>query len=158
MIKSRTMFMFFIILLFLSLFFSFDKINKLIAQNQAKNTIESAFYFKNNKDVESLKNVYSDRYSYSFFKLENINKIDLIEIKLLKNEKNYNIYYNYGRGRINNVDRKNLIIFKVKYNIEYKDQKIEPVDSGIYEVAYFLIKENNTGNWKIDDVGQDYYE
>ncbi|HWP97245.1 MAG TPA: DUF4829 domain-containing protein, partial [Syntrophomonadaceae bacterium] len=42
--------------------------------------------------------------------------------------------------------------------VEYKDQKTEPRDSGEYEESFYLIKENNVGNWKIDDNGENYYE
>ncbi|HWP97086.1 MAG TPA: DUF4829 domain-containing protein [Syntrophomonadaceae bacterium] len=40
----------------------------------------------------------------------------------------------------------------------YKDQSQEPEDSGEYEKAFILIKENNDGGWKIDDIGYPYYE
>ncbi|MBN1040351.1 DUF4829 domain-containing protein [Clostridium botulinum] len=40
------------------------------------------------------------------------------------------------------------------YNVKYTDQNKEPEDSGSYEKIYTLIRENNSGGWKIDEARQ----
>lgn len=125
---------------------------------EAEKVIRDAFFYQNNHDLTKVKDLYSSRYSNSTFRLDNLISIQILELKLLKNEINYRLYLDYGPGRVNNIERKNLIIYKVRYNIEFKDQTLEPIDSGEYQRAYSLIRENNIGNWKIDDIGIDYYD
>lgn len=134
--------------------FKYDK----TTLEDSEKVIRDAFIYENNHNLNKLRDSYSSKYSNSSFRLDNLVSIKILELKLLEKEVNYNDYFNYGRGRINNIERKNLIIYKVKYYIEFKDQTIEPMNSGEYERGYYLIRENNVGNWKIDDSGVGYYD
>ncbi|MGC7872677.1 DUF4829 domain-containing protein [Desulfosporosinus sp. SYSU MS00001] len=126
--------------------------------DDSEKVIRDSFIYENDHNLSKLRESYSSRYSDSNFRLDNLVSVKILEIKILEKEANYNDYFSYGRGRINNIEKKNLIIYKVKYYVEYKDQTKEPMNSGEYERAYYLIRENNVGNWKIDDIGVDYYE
>lgn len=146
--------------IFLIIFILFGLILKLNIDRiqSAETVILNSFKYENDHNLAKLKECYTSRYNKVNFRLDNIASTEVLEIKLLEDQRYYKFYLEYGRGRINNVDRKNIKAYKVKYYVEYKDQTIEPRDSGEYEQAYYLIKENNKGNWKIDSIGVPFYE
>lgn len=133
------------------------KYDKSSLENSEK-VIRESFKYKNDHNLKKLRELYSSSFKNTNFRLDNLVSTKVLGIKLLNNETNYNVYFNSGRGRINDVERKNVIIYKVKYYVEYKDQTIEPENSGEYEKGFTLIKENNLGNWKIDTIGYPFFE
>lgn len=120
--------------------------------------IKDSFKYKNEHDLDKLRQCYSASYINSDFRLNNIVSTKVLDIKLLKDERNYSFYIGTGNGRINGVKRKNLIIYRVRYAIEFKDQSIEPIDSGEYDESFYLIRENNLDSWKIDAIGVNYFK
>lgn len=114
---------------------------------ESEKVIRDAFFYKNKHDLGKLRGLYSSKYANSDFRLFNLANIKLLEIKLPEQK-------NYPALNPNlNIERKNMIMYKVKYYVEFKDQTIEPMDDGEYEIYYFLIKENNRGDWKIESTG-----
>ncbi|MEA4901027.1 DUF4829 domain-containing protein [Desulfitobacterium sp.] len=114
---------------------------------ESEKVIRDAFFYENEHDLEKLRGLYSSRHANSDFRLFNLSNIKLLEIELPE-QKDY--------PALNpklNIERKNMIRYKVKYYVEFKDQTIEPMDNGEYEIYYFLIKENNRGDWKIESTG-----
>ena len=86
--------------------------------------------------------------------LTNINSAEIKEVALLKDKRNYHNYLNDGRGNMRNIDINNVIIFRVKYDKKYVDDSIMPIDSGIDEKGFILIRESSNSPWKIDGVGE----
>ncbi|SDH84548.1 protein of unknown function [Desulfosporosinus hippei DSM 8344] len=119
----------------------------------SENVIRDKFFYENEHNLEKVRELYSSKYADSDFRLFNLASIKLLEIKLLEDERNYSY-----RAGFKDLERKNLIVYKVRYSVEFKDQTIEAIDSGEYDFAYYLIRENNGGNWKIDGTGMDYFE
>lgn len=113
----------------------------------SEKVIQNAFFYKDKHNLEKLRELYSSRYADSDFRLFNLASIKVLEIKLFEEQKNYPLNPNLD------IERKNMIMYKVRYYVEFKDQTIEPMDTGEYEINYFLIRENNKGNWKIESVG-----
>ncbi|WP_252249422.1 DUF4829 domain-containing protein [Clostridium sp. VAP23] len=122
--------------------------------NLAEDVIRDSYKYKNEHNKEKLLNCYTKRYENIDFRLDNLESIELNSIDLITDEKIYDSYFKNGSGLINGVKRENVKQYTVKYNIKYKDQSKEPQDSGSYEKIYTLIRENNSGNWKIDEIGE----
>ena len=89
--------------------------------------------------------------------LTNINSAEIKEVALLKDKRNYHNYLNDGRGNMRNIDINNVIIFRVKYDKKYVDDSIMPIDSGIDEKGFILIRESSSSPWKIYGTGEPYF-
>ena len=89
--------------------------------------------------------------------LTNINSAEIKEVDLLKDKRNYHNYLNDGRGNMRNIDINNVIIFRVKYDKKYVDDSIMPIDSGIDEKGFILIRESSNSPWKIYGTGEPYF-
>ncbi len=65
--------------------------------------------------------------------------------------------YNYiqnGRGKINGTKLKNVIVFKVKFNVKYPKGVSGPFNEGDYENwNMILVREDENSPWLIDDQG-----
>lgn len=120
----------------------------------SKQTVKDSFKYRNTKEEKKLYSLYSDNLSGAIKKeLANIKQIDMNDISLIQDEYMYSEYIGTGLGNVDNTQRKNLIIYKVNYNIEYDDDSIEPLENGNQTFAYFLVK--NNGKWIITTMG--YY-
>lgn len=60
----------------------------------------------------------------------------------------------YGRGLITGAKEENIIIYKVKYTVKYKSDKVAPQDSGKYTTWFTLIRKDKNSSWLIDDMGE----
>ncbi|MBO3444346.1 DUF4829 domain-containing protein [Clostridium sp. CCUG 7971] len=80
--------------------------------------------------------------------LDNIESIKIISIDKVKDE---NLYKAFTEG--NNIDKKNVEIYKVKYNIKFKDASKTPIDNGEDEIDYTLVKDEHS-KWKINSWGR----
>ncbi|MBO3446012.1 DUF4829 domain-containing protein [Clostridium sp. CCUG 7971] len=48
---------------------------------------------------------------------------------------------------------KNVEIYKIKYNVKFKDVSKTPIDNGEDEIYYILVKDKNS-KWKIASWGR----
>lgn len=120
----------------------------------SKQTVKDSFKYRNIKEEKKLYSLYSDNLSDAIKKeLDNIKQIDMNDISLIQDEYMYSEYIGTGLGSVDNTQRKDLIIYKVNYNVEYYDDSIEPLENGNQTFAYFLVK--NNGKWIITTMG--YY-
>ncbi|MDB1924355.1 DUF4829 domain-containing protein [Clostridium tertium] len=84
--------------------------------------------------------------------------MELIYMELVNDESIYNVYMHSGKGSLrNDLSRDDIRIYNVKYYIKYKDDNKTVSGSGEYTKKYFLIKESNTGKWKIYNIGEEYF-
>ena len=125
--------------------------------NEGLDVIKNSFKYENDRNEEELKKCYTEVYKDTNFMLTNINSVEIKEVALLKDKRNYYNYLKDGRGDIRNTDINNVIIFRVKYDKKYVDDSIMPIDSGIDEKGFVLIRESNNPPWKIDGVGEPYF-
>ncbi len=63
-------------------------------------------------------------------------------------------YLHYGRGSINNVEEKNVIVLLSNFNVDASggDGSLEP-NSKYTDWEWILIRNNKNDNWIIDDWG-----
>ncbi len=120
---------------------------------EAKKVIESYMNFMNKKDEEGLRSLLTptERNQESNFRLFNLNYVTLNKITLEEDIRLYDSYIKNFKDK-DNLEYKDLIIYKVDYYIKYIDEKKEPIDSGDTEKLYYLIR-NSNGEWKISDIG-----
>lgn len=155
--KKRTIFKLTALSLFLLILFSIIFLYKSSKYSgfysyydliSSKQTIKDSFKYKNTKEEKKLYSLYSDNSADAVKReLNNIKKIDMNDISLIQDEYMYSGYIGTGLGSVNNTQRKDLIIYKVNYNVEYYDDSTEPLENGSQTVAYFLVK--NNGKWII---------
>lgn len=123
----------------------------LFIQKTPKEIIRKSFKYTSNKNLEKLKECYTDQNKDSDFRLFNIKNKQVNTINLITDNEKYDAYIISKNGLGNTISKDDVKIFNVEYFIEYIDEKLEPEDNGNTSRHYTLIKENR--DWKIDSVG-----
>lgn len=130
----------------------FTLIATLISENLksndvSKKTIYEYFSYRNNKEVEKLKELLVNENDIDFIQSEN-EYLKSIKLLNIKEEKNDSLKMAYIK---NNpiVKGKDTKIYKVKYEITYDSKSKLYNKSGTYESWYFLIN-TYKDNWLID--------
>lgn len=153
--KVITLSLFVLILVFIIFFYKSPKYGGYYSYFDlisSKQTVKDSFKYRNIKEEKKLYNLYSDNLSNAIKKeLDNIKQIDVNDISLIQDEYMYSEYIGTGLGSVNNTQRKDLIIYKVNYDVEYHDDSIEPLENGNQIFNYFLVK--NNGKWIITTTG-----
>ncbi|MDU1347802.1 MULTISPECIES: DUF4829 domain-containing protein [Clostridium] len=120
-----------------------------------QSVVENYFTSMNEKNVdEHLKTLSEDEKrnqgKINFDKIEYINIISIDEEMDTKFKEGY---LKNGQGEGKGISEENLKVYKVKYDVKYKEGTITARDSGIYEEWYWVIRENSNSPWVIDDAG-----
>lgn len=115
--------------------------------NESEYVIYKYFDYKNNKDLDSLSKLLLDQDSIYQFesKIDNINKVSLLNIKEESNKSIINAYLRTNT----NLKSENIKIYKVSYEIKYNEEDVNH-KNGTYESWYFLTRENDKAEWLID--------
>jgi len=123
--------------------------------DSAKTVVENYFKYENEKNKEKLLTTLTDRYNSPnvFWEFENLDSTKIISIEEEKDEKLKENYLVSGSGRVNGATKNNIKIYKVKFEVNYKKDGVGPIDSGIYDSRYFLIRKDENSSWLIDDMG-----
>lgn len=120
-----------------------------------QSVVENYFNSMNEKNVdEHLKTLSEDQKrnqgKINFDKIEYINIISIDEEVDTKFKEGY---LQNGRGEGKGISEENLKVYRVKYDVKYKEGTITARDSGTYEEWYWVIRENSNSPWVIDDAG-----
>lgn len=143
----------FVFVIIFSILFIFIRIG-----NSPESVIKDYITYMDTQDINKLNSCRTYNYRLSNEGLETIKNIEsmkLLDIEIINDESVYNTYMYNGNGALyHDLSRNDIKIYKVKYDIKYKDDNKAVTDSGEYIKRYFLIKENSSRKWKIDDIGQ----
>lgn len=143
----------FVFVLIFSIIFIFIK-----SGNSPESIIKDYIAYMDTQNINKLNSCRTYNYRISNEGLETIKNIEsmkLLDIEAVNDESIYNTYMHNGSGALyHDLSRNDIKIYKVKYDIKYKDDNKSVTDSGEYIKKYFLIKENGSGKWKINDIGQ----
>lgn len=121
--------------------------------NTPEKVIKNHIKYINQHNIDKLSNTVT--YKLSDYMIENIDTMELISLELVNDEYTYDTYIRSGGGRIiDNLSINDVKIYKVKYYIKYKDDSKSVTGSGEFIRNYYLIKDNNTGLWRINDLGE----
>ena len=120
---------------------------------EAEDVIRNSFKYKNEHNLDKLLECYTDRNKNSNFRLDNLEYIEIIDLKQVTDESQYRNSIIRIRSGENNLKIKAIKIYYVKFNIKYKDDTIEPINSGETMNEFTLIKLKNSDKWLINDVG-----
>ena len=120
-----------------------------------QSVVENYFKSMNEKNVDDhLKTLSEDEKrnqdKINFDKIEYINIISIAEEMDTKFKEGY---LQNGRGKEKGISEENLKVYRVKYDVKYKESTITARDSGTYEEWYWVIRENSNSLWVIDDAG-----
>lgn len=126
------------------------------SNDSAETVVKKYFQYKNEKDKSKMLTTLTELWKAPnvVWGFENLDSIKIINIKEEKNNTIRKGYLSNGRGSINGTTEKNLKVYKVKYEVKYKKDGIEPQDSGIYDWWYFVIRKDDNSPWLIDDFGE----
>lgn len=132
--------------------------NENTKEYSPEEVIENHFEYYNDKNEEKLLSTLTEWYHEPNMEWDfsNLESIKLLNFEEEQDEKQLNTYLTNGRGSINGVSKENVKVFKVKYEVKYKVDGKDgggPMDSGIYEQWYFVIRENEKSPWLIDSFG-----
>lgn len=132
--------------------------NKAAVNSQgdsAQSVVEKNFQYKNEKNKDKLLTTLTEQWNAPnvVWGFENLDSIKIISIKEEKSEEIRNGYLKYGRGSMNGTIENNLKVYKVKYKVKYKNDRLETQGSGTYDCWYFLIRKDENSPWLIDDSG-----
>ncbi|WP_350445884.1 DUF4829 domain-containing protein [Anaeromonas frigoriresistens] len=123
--------------------------------DSAQTVVENYFKYKNEKNKDKLLTTLTEHWNTQnvVWGFENLDSIKIINIEEEKDEKVKEGYLNNGRGSINGIIENNLKIYKVKYEVKYKNEGVGSQDSGTYDWWYFVIRKDESSPWLIDDMG-----
>lgn len=121
----------------------------------AMEVVEKYFKYSDEKNEKGVLSTLTDRWNAPniVWELGNLEYIDLNFIEEETDQKQYESYLKNGRGSINGTTMENLIVFKVMYEVEYKNDYVSSQESGMYEWWFFLIRKDENSPWLIDDMG-----
>lgn len=121
--------------------------------NSSKATVENYFKYYNEKNKEKLLTTLAAHWASPniVWGFENLDSMKLLDIK--EDTSRIDDYLEHGNGTINNTTKENLKVYKVKYDVKYKDDNIGPQPSGTYEWWYYLTRKDKNSPWLIDDMG-----
>lgn len=121
----------------------------------AMEVVEKYFKYSDEKNEKGVLSTLTDRWNAPniVWELGNLEYIDLNFIEEETDQKQYESYLKNGRGSINGTTMDNLKVFKVMYEVEYKNDYVSSQESGMYEWWFFLIRKDENSPWLIDDMG-----
>lgn len=120
---------------------------------EAEQVIKDSFKYENENNLEKTLECYVDKYKNSDFGLDNLIYKNIIDIELLEDEPDFR--YTIAGILLNepNMDIEEMKMYRVKSYVEYKDENIEPVDSGETSHRYTMIKLKDLNKWVIYSIG-----
>lgn len=123
--------------------------------DSAQMVVENFFKYKNEKNKDKLLTTLTEHYNAPnvVWGFDNLDSVKILKIEEEKNENAKESYLHNGRGSINGTTENNIEVYKVKYEIKYKNDGVGPQDSGIYDWWYFVIRKDENSPWLIDDMG-----
>ncbi|WP_050607954.1 DUF4829 domain-containing protein [Clostridium niameyense] len=123
---------------------------------ESDKVIQNYFKYYNNKNKKGvLSTLTKNTCTFNvMFNFGNLKYIKLENIKEDNDLKQKEAYIKYGRGNVDGTKKENVIIYKVKYKVKYKNDKFGPEDSGEYVKWFTLIREDKNSPWLIDDIGE----
>lgn len=120
---------------------------------EAEETIINSIKYRNEKNLEKVLENYTDINQKNNFRLDNLEKIELDEIVLVTDEEQYRNYIISSLLNDRNLDVEQVKIYKVTYDITYKDETIEPSGNGKKFKHYYVVNEKGSDKWLINGVG-----
>jgi len=120
-----------------------------------QSVVENYFNSMNEKNIDEHLKTLSENEKRNQGKI-NFDKIEYINIISIDEEMDTKFkegYLQNGRGKEKGIYEENLKVYRVKYDVKYKEGTITARDSGIYEEWYWIIRENSNSLWVIDDAG-----
>lgn len=126
-----------------------------LSDKNPKEIIEYHFRAMNEKNSENYLKTLSERQknNQNKVKLDSIENVEVISIDEEPDSKFKEGYLNNGGGRDTGLTEDNVKVYKVKFDVKYKEGANTAQDSGTDIQWFYVIKENGSTQWVIDDNG-----
>lgn len=120
-----------------------------------KQVVENYYKYKNEKNKEGMLSTLTKGYNES--NIESLfKKLDYIKITNISEETNPQLkegYLHDGKGKTNGVKSENVKVYKVFYDVKYKDGAQAAEKDGKNQCWFYVIRKDNNSPWLIDDIG-----
>lgn len=124
-----------------------------IGINRPEIVIEDSFRYENSHNKEDLAKCYVNGDKIDFSYIDSIKKIELKDLKRVKDNKEYDNYLKNAGLTDSDISRENIVIFNVKYDVEVKaNSKTYKEKSGTYNKKFIVTREGKLTGWKIKEV------
>lgn len=120
-----------------------------------KQVVENYYKYENEKNKEGMLSTLTKDYGKS--NLESLfKKLDYIKVTNISEETNSQVkegYLSAGKGKTNGVKAENVKVYKVFYDVKYKEGAQTAEESGKNQCWMYVIRKDNNSPWLIDDIG-----
>lgn len=123
-----------------------------IGINRPEIVIEDSFRYENSHNKEDLEKCYVNGDKIDFNYIDSIKKIELKDLKRVKDNKEYDNYLKNAGLTDSDISRENIVIFNVKYNVEVNNSKTYKEKNGTYNKKFIVTREGKLTGWKIKEV------
>lgn len=135
--------------------------NVQITLSKPKIVIEEFYRYYNQKNLQGINLLTTERNhssesSWGFDNLDYIKVINIVEDNNQANKESY--IRSKKKGQIIDIEKEkseldNIIIFKVNFDVKYKEDGIGSSDSGRDNYNYILLRKDKNSPWLIDSFG-----
>lgn len=122
---------------------------------EPQEVVENYFKYMNVKNKEKLLENLTEEYKAAnmVWGFENLDYIKILNLEEETDPTQKNGYLTNGKGKYNGTKEENLKVFRVNYEVKYKDDNVGPQPSGKYIWWFFVIRENSSSPWIISEFG-----
>lgn len=124
-----------------------------IGINRPEIVIEDSFRYENSHNKEELSKCYVNGEKIDFNYIDSIKKIELKDLKRVKDNKEYNNYLKNSGLTDSDISKEDIVIFNVKYDVEVKaNSKMYREKSGTYNKKFIVTRKGKFTGWKIKEI------
>lgn len=128
------------------------KVNEQAESNlTAEDIVKNHFKYINEKDADKIEKTITQAKKGVTWEFEKLKYFKLINIEEDKSDIMKDAYMSNGRGSA--IKPFQVKVFKVNFEVNYKDGGGSGFGNGRYTWYYFVIKEKEGSDWLIDDWG-----
>lgn len=154
--KLLILILFFLLFIYIGCFTLNKKINFHSQKQllQPRQVVENYFKYYNEKNREGLLSTLTEEYNNTVWGFENLEYIRANSITKDTNPIQKEAYMKYGRGNVNDIKEENVIVYRVEYEVKYKNDRISSQNSGKKLWWFTVIRKDENSPWLIDEFGE----
>jgi hypothetical protein len=121
---------------------------------EPKQVIEKYFEYSNKQDKQKVLSTLTEWHNDPNVELgiDNIKSIKINKIAEESDTKQRDAYIKYGRGKQSGYKEDNVLVYKVDYDVKYKEDNLET--SGKHIKWFTLVRKDENSAWLIDEIGE----
>lgn len=129
--------------------------NAATNSTEPKQVVENYYKYKNEKNKQGMLKTLTEGHDrpnvvWGFESLEYIRIVNINE----ETDPTFKKGYLSNKGSINRVKEENVKVYKVEYEVKYKQGAVVAEENGKHIWWYYLIRKDKDSPWLIDEMGQ----